>query len=220
VDAAAGGGIRSSYAAGPWQHQAEQGGVKGEAAQGLRLPPGLLVLPLAPTPAGGEQQQQQSAAAHPPQQQQEQHHHKQRLLQQQWQQLPLDLQRGAWLASELRRAAQERLGLTLSCGVARNKLLARLASPLGKPDGLAVVPDSGVLPFIRGVPLQKVPYLRWVRGWAAWLRLACFVWDGLGWDGMGWDGMGWDGQQPGVGPEFGRGGLGWQVRVGLDICYM
>lgn len=80
---------------------------------------------------------------------------------QQWAALAPDLQCGAQRAAALRAAAQQQLGLTLSCGVARNKLLARLASPAAKPDGLAVVPDgAAALAFIRAVPLQKVPQLR------------------------------------------------------------
>ncbi|KAL4422612.1 hypothetical protein ABPG75_008809 [Micractinium tetrahymenae] len=79
---------------------------------------------------------------------------------QQWAALAPDLRRGVQLAAALRAAARERLGLTISCGVARSKLVARLASPLGKPDGLIVVPDAEAVPFMRGVPLHKVPTLR------------------------------------------------------------
>lgn len=81
--------------------------------------------------------------------------------QQQWAALDPGLRRGVLLAAALRAAAKQQLGLTLSCGVARNKLLARLASPAAKPDGLAVVPHgAAALAFIRAVPLQKVPQLR------------------------------------------------------------
>jgi hypothetical protein len=86
-------------------------------------------------------------------------------LAQQWAQLAPDLRAGVSLAAELRAALHARLGLTISCGVARSKLAARLASPLGKPDGLAVVPDAAAVPFVRGVPLRKVPGLRCAGGW-------------------------------------------------------
>lgn len=52
-----------------------------------------------------------------------------------WAVLAPDMQRGVQLAAALRAAAKERLRLTISCGVARSRLVARLASPLGKPGG-------------------------------------------------------------------------------------
>lgn len=114
-------------------------GSLGTAEPQAQPPAGLLVLP-------GEAAAPPAAAA--------------AAAQQVWEALPADLQRGVQLAVVLRAAAEQHLGLTLSCGVARNKLLARLASPAAKPDGLAVVPDSAAVPFIRKVPLQKVPQLR------------------------------------------------------------
>ena len=53
-----------------------------------------------------------------------------------WRELAGDLKRGVTLAQSMQSALQQELGFTLSCGVARNKLLARLATPLGKPNGL------------------------------------------------------------------------------------
>ncbi len=53
-----------------------------------------------------------------------------------WRELAGDLKRGVALAQSMQSALQQELGFTLSCGVARNKLLARLATPLGKPNGL------------------------------------------------------------------------------------
>lgn len=106
-------------------------------------PPRWLLLPVSPLPAG--------AGSLPADQQQQQ---------QQWRLLAPDLQRGVQLAAALRRDVQQRLGLTISCGVARSKLLARLASPCGKPDGLAAVHDAGAVQFVRSVPLGKVPRLR------------------------------------------------------------
>ncbi|KAL4854768.1 DNA polymerase iota [Chlorella vulgaris] len=106
-------------------------------------PPRWLLLPVSPLPAG--------AGSLPADQQQQQ---------QQWSLLAPELQRGVQLAAALRRDVQQRLGLTISCGVARSKLLARLASPCGKPDGLAAVHDAGAVQFVRSVPLGKVPRLR------------------------------------------------------------
>lgn len=50
--------------------------------------------------------------------------------------LAVDLQRGGGIACEVRKALAAELRVTGSCGVARSKLVARLASPVNKPDGL------------------------------------------------------------------------------------
>ena len=80
--------------------------------------------------------------------------------QRQWEGLAPDLQQGVLLVAAVRAALKQQLGITVSCGVARNKLLARLASPTGKPDGLAVLPDGAERAFIARLPLHKVPQLR------------------------------------------------------------
>lgn len=51
----------------------------------------------------------------------------------------------AELATELRRQVREEAGLPLSVGVARTKVLAKVASRSAKPDGLFVVPPEGEL---------------------------------------------------------------------------
>lgn len=45
---------------------------------------------------------------------------------------------GATIAHEIREALREQLQFTCSTGIATNKLLAKLASPLNKPDGQTV----------------------------------------------------------------------------------
>lgn len=140
----------SSHSAGSASAALEPGAQQG-------LPEGLLFLPADPSGSSAEQQAQQQAqlGAHPPADPQQAQH-----AQRQWAQLPPDLRRGVHLAAAVRSALKQQLGITLSCGVARNKLLARLASPCGKPDGLAVVPDGAERAFIAQVPLRKVPQLR------------------------------------------------------------
>ena len=51
-------------------------------------------------------------------------------------------ERGETFAQALRRAVKEECGLVVSVGVARNKLLAKIASKLAKPDGVVVIDDD------------------------------------------------------------------------------
>lgn len=47
---------------------------------------------------------------------------------------------GAVISREIRAAVFKELGFTCSTGIASNKLLAKLGSPLNKPDGQTVSP--------------------------------------------------------------------------------
>ena len=73
-----------------------------------------------------------------------------------------DLLAGAQLAQEMCTVLKQRFGNGFSCsgGVARSKLLARLASCENRPDGLTVVPDAASLEFILRTPIVKVPKLQ------------------------------------------------------------
>ena len=62
---------------------------------------------------------------------------------------------GETVARGIKTAVSEELSLTASVGVARNKFLAKLASALGKPDGLLVVPDD-VDAFLDPLPVSKL----------------------------------------------------------------
>ncbi|TMF63156.1 MAG: hypothetical protein E6I20_10800, partial [Chloroflexi bacterium] len=57
---------------------------------------------------------------------------------------------------ELKRAVRERCGLVLSVGVATNKLRAKVASDLRKPDGLVVVPAGEERTFLAPLPLERL----------------------------------------------------------------
>src|SRR2546428_10742462 len=67
---------------------------------------------------------------------------------------------GVAIARDLKRAVRDRCGLVLSVGVATNKLCAKIASDLRKPDGLVVVPAGDEAAFLRPPPLQR----RWGGG--------------------------------------------------------
>jgi DNA polymerase-4 len=60
------------------------------------------------------------------------------------------------LATRLRRAVREEVGLPLSIGVARTKVLAKIASRSAKPDGLFVVAPERELEFLHGLPVERV----------------------------------------------------------------
>jgi DNA polymerase IV len=60
------------------------------------------------------------------------------------------------IAARLRREVLERVGLPITVGVARTKFLAKVASGVGKPDGLLVVPPDGELAFLHPLPVERL----------------------------------------------------------------
>ena len=60
------------------------------------------------------------------------------------------------IAVELRRQVRARVGLAITVGVARTKFLAKVASALGKPDGLLVVRTDGEAEFLHPLPVQRL----------------------------------------------------------------
>jgi len=63
---------------------------------------------------------------------------------------------GEEVARKIRAAVREETGLIVSAGVAPNKFLAKIASDLGKPDGLTVVPPGGEQEFLDPLPVGKL----------------------------------------------------------------
>lgn len=61
------------------------------------------------------------------------------------------------VAERIRADIRAATGLTASAGVAPNKFLAKVASDLKKPDGLAVIRPERVEEFLRDLPVRKVP---------------------------------------------------------------
>jgi DNA polymerase-4 len=60
------------------------------------------------------------------------------------------------IAVRLRAAVRERVGIAVTVGVARTKFLAKVASGVGKPDGLLVVPPERELAFLHPLPVERV----------------------------------------------------------------
>jgi len=63
------------------------------------------------------------------------------------------LMAGTVVAAQARAAVRERTGVRTSAGIAHNKLLAKLASGLHKPDDQTVLPATEALDFIRPLPV-------------------------------------------------------------------
>ena len=60
------------------------------------------------------------------------------------------------IAARLRAEVRERVGLPITVGVARTKFLAKVASGVGKPDGLLVVPPEHELAFLHPLPIERL----------------------------------------------------------------
>lgn len=60
------------------------------------------------------------------------------------------------IAARLRAEVRERVGLPITVGVARTKFLAKVASRVGKPDGLLVVPPEEEIAFLHPLPVDRL----------------------------------------------------------------
>ncbi|WP_033338745.1 DNA polymerase IV [Catenuloplanes japonicus] len=60
------------------------------------------------------------------------------------------------IAATLRADVRTRVGLPITVGVAATKFLAKVASGVGKPDGLLVVPPGGELEFLHPLPVERL----------------------------------------------------------------
>jgi len=56
----------------------------------------------------------------------------------------------------LKRTIREETGLTASVGMAPNKMTAKIASDLEKPDGMVVVTPAGLRDFLNPLPVEKL----------------------------------------------------------------
>ena len=60
------------------------------------------------------------------------------------------------IATRLRARVRAEVGLAITVGVARTKFLAKVASDVGKPDGLLVVPVGTELDFLHPLPVESL----------------------------------------------------------------
>jgi len=60
------------------------------------------------------------------------------------------------IAKMIKKTICTQTGLTVSAGVAPSKFVAKIASDIDKPDGLIVVPRSGVREFLDPLPVKKM----------------------------------------------------------------
>lgn len=59
------------------------------------------------------------------------------------------------IAKQIKSAIKEELNLTASAGVSINKFVAKVASDLNKPDGLAFIGPSAIEDFMEKLPVEK-----------------------------------------------------------------
>ena len=66
---------------------------------------------------------------------------------------------GVTIARHIKARIHELTGLTASVGVATNKLVAKIASDLNKPDGLTIVPDERRREILDALSVRRLPGL-------------------------------------------------------------
>jgi len=60
------------------------------------------------------------------------------------------------IGKKIKQAISQKSGLTASVGMGSNKLIAKIASDLKKPDGLVIVPPGREAEFLKPLPLRKL----------------------------------------------------------------
>lgn len=60
------------------------------------------------------------------------------------------------IAEVIKEAVRKEVGITCSVGIAPNKLMAKLASGLSKPDGLTLIKEGGIESVMRDLPVDKL----------------------------------------------------------------
>ncbi|MCW4046730.1 MAG: DNA polymerase IV [Candidatus Bathyarchaeota archaeon] len=67
-----------------------------------------------------------------------------------------DFEAAKTLVQEMKRAVKSQVGVTFSAGIAPNKLVAKIASDVQKPDGVTAVLPSEVERFLAPLPVDKL----------------------------------------------------------------
>ena len=65
--------------------------------------------------------------------------------------------KAAEIAQKLKEEIKQQEDLTASIGIGPNKLVAKLASDMQKPDGLTVIKEDEVLPKLGALPIRAIP---------------------------------------------------------------
>jgi DNA polymerase IV (DinB-like DNA polymerase) len=68
-----------------------------------------------------------------------------------------DFQKAKEIIKKIKKEIAEKEKLTCSVGLAKNKLIAKIASDFQKPNGLTVVLPGGEFKFLENLPIRKVP---------------------------------------------------------------
>ena len=63
---------------------------------------------------------------------------------------------GEEIAATIRKQIEDSLGITASAGVAKNKLVAKIASDICKPNGLLVIPSDKTQDFLDPLPISRL----------------------------------------------------------------
>ena len=66
---------------------------------------------------------------------------------------------GVEIAEKIRKAVKEELGLTVSIGVSFNKVFAKLASEMKKPDAVTEIPEIGFEKIVHPLPVTDLLYV-------------------------------------------------------------
>ena len=61
------------------------------------------------------------------------------------------------LALQLKDEINEKLGITISIGIASTLTIAKIATEEDKPDGLTIIPDGGGREYLRPLPIGRIP---------------------------------------------------------------
>ncbi len=62
-----------------------------------------------------------------------------------------------WVAEQIKQEVWQRVGISLSVGIGSNKVVARIASGLKKPDGIVEVPAGREREFLADLPVDLLP---------------------------------------------------------------